>query len=81
MAGSVRLTVDGAVATITNDNPEKHNAFDDDMDVQLFEILGELAEPPRRAGGDLAGRGQVVLVGPRRRRDRQQPGSSSPTTS
>jgi enoyl-CoA hydratase len=40
--GSVRLEVEGAIATITNDNPEKHNAFDDDMDVQLFDILGEL---------------------------------------
>ena len=42
MAGTVRLDVDGAIATITNDNPDKHNAFDDDMDVQLFEILDEL---------------------------------------
>jgi enoyl-CoA hydratase/carnithine racemase len=44
MAGTVRLEVDGAVATITNDNPEKHNAFDDDMDVQLFDVLDELAK-------------------------------------
>jgi enoyl-CoA hydratase len=42
MSGKVRLEIDGAIATITNDNPEKHNAFDDDMDVQLFEVLGEL---------------------------------------
>jgi len=46
MAGTVRLVVDGAIATITNDNPDKHNAFDDDMDLQLFEILDELV--PRR---------------------------------
>jgi enoyl-CoA hydratase/carnithine racemase len=43
MAGTVRLEVDGTIATITNDNPEKHNAFDDDMDLQLFEILDGLA--------------------------------------
>jgi enoyl-CoA hydratase/carnithine racemase len=43
MSGTVRLEVEGSIATITNDNPEKHNAFDDDMDVQLFDILGELA--------------------------------------
>jgi enoyl-CoA hydratase len=43
MSGTVRLDVDGAIATITNDNPDKHNAFDDDMDVQLFEIIDELA--------------------------------------
>jgi enoyl-CoA hydratase/carnithine racemase len=46
MAGTVRLEVDGAIATITNDNPAKHNAFDDDMDAQLFDILGQLRERP-----------------------------------
>ncbi|MBN2622701.1 MAG: enoyl-CoA hydratase/isomerase family protein [Acidimicrobiales bacterium] len=40
----VRLEVDGPVAVITNDNPDKHNAFDDAMDLRLFEILGELRE-------------------------------------
>jgi enoyl-CoA hydratase/carnithine racemase len=39
----VRLEIDGAVAIITNDHPEKHNAFDDEMDAALFEILAELA--------------------------------------
>jgi enoyl-CoA hydratase/carnithine racemase len=42
MSGQVRLEVDGAIAVITNDSPEKHNAFDDAMDLALFEILGEL---------------------------------------
>src|SRR5215470_10104473 len=42
MAGTVRLDVDGDIATITNDNPDKHNAFDDDMDMQLFDILEQL---------------------------------------
>ena len=42
MSGTVRLEIDGPIATITNDNPEKHNAFDDDMDVQLFDALGRL---------------------------------------
>jgi enoyl-CoA hydratase/carnithine racemase len=41
--GTVQLEVDGPIATITNDNPDKHNAFDDDMDAQLFAILDELA--------------------------------------
>jgi len=40
----VRLDIDGGVATITNDNPEKRNAFDDAMDQRLFEILAELRE-------------------------------------
>ena len=62
MAGSVQLEVDGAVATITNDNPEKHNAFDDAMDAQLFDVLAELRNHAGRAGDHLAGRGQVVLV-------------------
>src|SRR5256885_5053196 len=44
MAGTVRLDVDGSIATITNDNQEKHNAFDDDMDTQLFDILEQLAQ-------------------------------------
>jgi enoyl-CoA hydratase/carnithine racemase len=46
MAGTVRLDVDGAIATITNDHDEKHNAFDDQMDAQLFEILAELRGRP-----------------------------------
>lgn len=44
MTGSVRLDLDGSVATITNDNDAKHNAFDDEMDAQLFEILVELKQ-------------------------------------
>jgi len=43
MSQRVHLSIDGPIATITNDNPDKHNAFDDDMDVQLFAILEELA--------------------------------------
>ncbi len=42
MPGDVRLEVDAGIAVITNDNPEKHNAFDDEMDLRLFEVLGEL---------------------------------------
>ncbi len=42
----VRLEYDGPIATITNAHPEKHNAFDDAMDLRLFEILDELAHRP-----------------------------------
>ncbi|HEX5096690.1 MAG TPA: enoyl-CoA hydratase/isomerase family protein [Acidimicrobiia bacterium] len=42
----VRLEIDGAIATITNDNPDKHNAFDDDMDLALFDALSELRNHP-----------------------------------
>jgi enoyl-CoA hydratase/carnithine racemase len=44
MSQKVRLDVDGPIATITNDNPEKHNAFDDEMDAQLWDILSELKQ-------------------------------------
>src|SRR5215216_6100538 len=46
MSDRVRLELDGPVAIVTNDNPEKHNAFDDEMDERLFEILGELRDRP-----------------------------------
>ena len=42
MTGSVHLEIDGAIATLINDNPTKHNAFDDEMDAQLFAALAEL---------------------------------------
>jgi enoyl-CoA hydratase/carnithine racemase len=42
----VRLDVQGAIAVITNDRPDKHNAFDDDMDARLFEILAEIKAMP-----------------------------------
>ena len=41
-AAEVRLEVDGPIAVITNDNQEKRNAFTDDMDAELFDILGQL---------------------------------------
>ena len=42
MTGHLKLEIDGAVAVITNDNPTKHNAFDDAMDAELFAALAEL---------------------------------------
>ncbi|MCU1352272.1 MAG: Enoyl-CoA hydratase/carnithine racemase, partial [Acidimicrobiales bacterium] len=42
MTGTVHVDIEGRVAVLTNDNPEKHNAFDDEMDAQLFEILGSI---------------------------------------
>jgi enoyl-CoA hydratase/carnithine racemase len=42
MTGRVRLEVADAIAVLTNDNVEKHNAFDDEMDRQLFDALTEL---------------------------------------
>ncbi|MEP6626305.1 MAG: enoyl-CoA hydratase/isomerase family protein [Acidimicrobiia bacterium] len=42
MPPQLDLTYDGPIATITNQNPEAHNAFDDAMDLQLFDALAEL---------------------------------------
>lgn len=46
MAGTVHLSIEGHVAVLTNDNPDKHNAFDDEMDAQLFAALGTIAGDP-----------------------------------
>src|ERR1700683_1532145 len=42
----VRLEVDGPVAVITNNRPEKHNAMSDEMDRRLWEALGQVHEMP-----------------------------------
>ena len=39
---TVRLEVEGPVAVIVNDRPDALNAFDDAMDLRLFEIIGEI---------------------------------------
>ena len=81
MTKAVRLEYDGPIAVITNDNVEKHNAFDDDMDLQLFAALGRAEGSPRRACGHLARRGQVVLVRDATCRPSAVATSSSRTTS
>ena len=60
MAGTVHLSIEGHVAVLTNDNPDKHNAFDDDMDAQLFAAFGTIAERPRGPGRHVAGGGQAA---------------------
>jgi enoyl-CoA hydratase/carnithine racemase len=46
----IRVEFDGAVAVVTNDRPEKHNAANDEMDRQLFAALEEIhARPDIRA--------------------------------
>jgi enoyl-CoA hydratase/carnithine racemase len=44
MTDKVLLEVNGPIAIITNNNPDKRNAFDDEMDVRLFDILAEIKE-------------------------------------
>ena len=46
----VRLEIDGPIAIITNNRPEKHNAMSDEMDRRLWEVLAEVhALPDLRA--------------------------------
>ena len=56
MPDKVILEVKGPVATITNNNPDKRNAFDDEMDARLFDILTELKQPPGGPSRHLARR-------------------------
>lgn len=46
MTERLLLDLDGPIATITNNNADQHNAFDDEMDLRLFEILSELRHRP-----------------------------------
>ena len=46
VAEKVLLEIDGGIATITNNNGDKHNAFDDAMDAELFEVLREIRANP-----------------------------------
>ena len=47
MAGTVHLSIEDHVAVLTNDNPDKHNAFDDEMDAQLFDAFGTIEADPQ----------------------------------
>lgn len=46
MSDLLTLEMVGSIAVITNNNPEKRNAFNDAMDQRLWEILAELRETP-----------------------------------
>jgi enoyl-CoA hydratase/carnithine racemase len=59
----VLLEVSGSVAVITNNNPDKRNAFDDDMDARLFEILTELKGRPEVRAVIWRGVGEVWSSG------------------
>ena len=63
MSATIHLEIDGPVATITNDNPDKHNAFDDAMDARLVAIFGELRQRPAERVGIWRGEGRAVSSG------------------
>ncbi|HVA07864.1 MAG TPA: enoyl-CoA hydratase/isomerase family protein [Acidimicrobiales bacterium] len=44
MSDKVTLEIEDSVAVITNNNPDKLNAFDDEMDLLLFDILADIRE-------------------------------------
>lgn len=46
MSDLLTLQIDGPIAVMTNNNPEKRNAFTDAMDQRLWEILAQLRETP-----------------------------------
>lgn len=43
MSDTVRLRIDGSVAVVSLNRPDRHNAFTDDMDTAFFDILDGLA--------------------------------------
>ena len=43
---TILLEIDGPVAIMTNNRPEKHNAANDEMDLRLWEVLREIHETP-----------------------------------
>src|SRR5664280_1132140 len=77
----VRLHVDGPIAVITNNRPEKHNAMSDEMDRRLWEVLAELRDMPELRAIVWRGEGKSFSSG------RDTPGRSvcaprtSPTSS
>ena len=40
---TVLLSIDGPVAVVSLNRPDRHNAFNDEMDARFFEVLGEVA--------------------------------------
>ncbi len=63
MSDKVTFEVKDQIAVISNNNPAKRNAFDDDMDVLLFEILAELKDRKDVRAVIWRGEGEVWSAG------------------
>lgn len=63
MLDKVTFEVKDQIAVISNNNPAKRNAFDDDMDVLLFEILAELKDRKDVRAVIWRGEGEVWSAG------------------
>ena len=59
----VRLEVDGPIAVITNNRPDRHNAMSDEMDRRLWEVLAEVHELPDLRAIVWRGEGSELLLG------------------
>ncbi|MGH2784942.1 MAG: enoyl-CoA hydratase/isomerase family protein [Actinomycetota bacterium] len=46
MSDTIKLEFDGAVAIVSLNRPDRHNAFNDEMDLRFFEVLEEVAARP-----------------------------------
>jgi enoyl-CoA hydratase/carnithine racemase len=63
MAGLLSLDLDGAVALVTLQRPEKRNALSIDLRVELAEVFGRLAEDEGVACAVLTGAGSAFSSG------------------
>lgn len=63
MAGSVRSTIDGTVATVTFDNPERHNALNLDMEDEYGRLLHAFEQDPAVRAIVVTGAGQSFCPG------------------
>jgi enoyl-CoA hydratase/carnithine racemase len=57
------LEIDGPIAVLTNNNAEKRNAFTDEMDQRLWEILAQLRQTPGLRAVIWRGEGQAFSSG------------------
>jgi enoyl-CoA hydratase/carnithine racemase len=57
------LEINGPIAVVTNDNAEKRNAFTDEMDQRLWEILAQLRQTPGLRAVIWRGEGQAFSSG------------------
>ena len=60
---TVRYAVDGAIATITFDKPERGNAMDQEMQVRYGALLGEASADPRVRAVVVTGSGRSFCPG------------------
>jgi enoyl-CoA hydratase/carnithine racemase len=46
MSDTVKLDLDGSVAVVSLNRPDRHNAFNDEMDARFFDVLASVADRP-----------------------------------